>query len=113
MPLENLRAMLRMFDCAAAAEWRKLEVQQILRESVIPTRQRDTFERGLNSLVSRSVDDLLAMRLSTFGPELLENLDPDRLMNPASVAEAYWQLYRQPRDAWTFELDLRPYREVW
>jgi NAD(P)-dependent dehydrogenase (short-subunit alcohol dehydrogenase family) len=47
------------------------------------------------------------------GPQALENLEPDRLMNPASVAEAYWQLYRQPRDAWTFELDLRPYKEVW
>ena len=47
------------------------------------------------------------------GAEALERLDPDRLMHPASVAEAYWQLYRQPRDAWTFELDMRPYREVW
>jgi NAD(P)-dependent dehydrogenase (short-subunit alcohol dehydrogenase family) len=47
------------------------------------------------------------------GAEALENLAPDQLMNPASVAEAYWQLYRQPRDAWTFELDVRPYGEVW
>ena len=47
------------------------------------------------------------------GEAALERLEPDQLMNPASVAEAYWQLYRQPRDAWTFELDLRPYREVW
>jgi NAD(P)-dependent dehydrogenase (short-subunit alcohol dehydrogenase family) len=47
------------------------------------------------------------------GAEALEKLEPDQLMNPASVAEAYWQLYRQPRDAWTFELDVRPYREVW
>jgi NAD(P)-dependent dehydrogenase (short-subunit alcohol dehydrogenase family) len=47
------------------------------------------------------------------GVAALENLQPDQLMNPSSVAEAYWQLYRQPRDAWTFELDLRPYREVW
>jgi NAD(P)-dependent dehydrogenase (short-subunit alcohol dehydrogenase family) len=47
------------------------------------------------------------------GAEALANLESDQLMNPASVAEAYWQLYRQPRDAWTFELDLRPYREVW
>ena len=31
----------------------------------------------------------------------VDNLDPDRLMRPASVAEAYWQLYQQPRDAWT------------
>ena len=34
-------------------------------------------------------------------------------MNPASIAEAYWQLHRQPRDAWTHELDLRPYGETW
>jgi hypothetical protein len=47
------------------------------------------------------------------GPQALENLEPDRLMNPASIAETYWQLYRQPRDGWTFELDVRPYREVW
>jgi NAD(P)-dependent dehydrogenase (short-subunit alcohol dehydrogenase family) len=38
---------------------------------------------------------------------------PDTLMNPASIAETYWQLHRQPRDAWTHELDLRPYRETW
>src|SRR5579871_4164063 len=47
------------------------------------------------------------------GAEALETLPADQLMNPSSVAEAYWQLYRQPRDAWTFELDLRPYGEVW
>ena len=37
----------------------------------------------------------------------------DRLMEPASIAEAYWQLHRQPRDAWTHELDLRPAGEPW
>ena len=47
------------------------------------------------------------------GAAALDNLQPDQLMNPSSVAEAYWQIYRQPRDAWTFELDLRPYGEVW
>jgi NAD(P)-dependent dehydrogenase (short-subunit alcohol dehydrogenase family) len=40
-------------------------------------------------------------------------LPADALMNPASVAEAYWNLYRQTPDAWTFELDLRPHRETW
>lgn len=40
-------------------------------------------------------------------------LPADTLMNPASVAEAYWTLYRQTPDAWTFELDLRPHRETW
>jgi len=47
------------------------------------------------------------------GEEALAKLPPDQLMNPASIAETYWHLYNQPRDAWTFELDLRPYREVW
>jgi NAD(P)-dependent dehydrogenase (short-subunit alcohol dehydrogenase family) len=35
------------------------------------------------------------------------------LMNPASIAETYWQLHQQPSDAWTHELDLRPNRETW
>ena len=47
------------------------------------------------------------------GPEALETLDPGRLMDPASVAETYWQLYRQPRDAWTFETEIRPFGEKW
>lgn len=38
---------------------------------------------------------------------------PERLMNPASVAETYWQLYRQPPDAWTFETEIRPFGETW
>ncbi len=40
-------------------------------------------------------------------------VDPHRLMRPQSVAEAYWQLYQQPSDAWTFELDVRPFGERW
>ena len=30
-----------------------------------------------------------------------------------AIAEAYFWLHRQPRNAWTFELDLRPYAEQW
>jgi NAD(P)-dependent dehydrogenase (short-subunit alcohol dehydrogenase family) len=47
------------------------------------------------------------------GPQAIENLNPDRLMRPAAVAEAYWQLYQQPRDAWTFEHEIRPFGEKW
>ena len=47
------------------------------------------------------------------GEAALANLAPNQLMNPQSIAETYWQLYNQPRDAWTFELDLRPHGEVW
>ena len=30
-----------------------------------------------------------------------------------AIAESYWQLHRQPRSAWTHELDLRPWIEPW
>jgi NAD(P)-dependent dehydrogenase (short-subunit alcohol dehydrogenase family) len=42
-----------------------------------------------------------------------EEFAPDELMNPASIAQAYWNLHLQPRDAWTHEMDLRPYGERW
>lgn len=37
----------------------------------------------------------------------------DGILNPEHIADAYWQLHCQPRDAWTFELDLRPWIERW
>jgi len=47
------------------------------------------------------------------GEDALKDLDPARLMTPASVAETYWQLYQQPHDAWTFEQEIRPFGEKW
>ena len=38
---------------------------------------------------------------------------PDLLMPPAAVADAYWSLYNQPRSAWTFEQEIRPFGEAW
>jgi NAD(P)-dependent dehydrogenase (short-subunit alcohol dehydrogenase family) len=35
----------------------------------------------------------------------------DGILNPEHIAENYWMLHRQPRDAWTHELDLRPWSE--
>jgi NAD(P)-dependent dehydrogenase (short-subunit alcohol dehydrogenase family) len=37
--------------------------------------------------------------------------DQDGILNPDHIADAYWMLHAQPRDAWTHELDLRPYME--
>jgi len=37
----------------------------------------------------------------------------DGILNPDHIANNYWYLHTQPRDAWTFELDLRPYMERW
>ena len=33
-------------------------------------------------------------------------------LKPEAIAEAYWSLYRQERSAWTHELDLRPFNEI-
>ena len=38
---------------------------------------------------------------------------PDLLMPPEAVAEAYWALYQQPKSAWTFEQEIRPFGETW
>ena len=38
---------------------------------------------------------------------------PGGILDPGHIAEAYWWLHHQPRDAWTFELDLRPSVERW
>lgn len=50
---------------------------------------------------------------SARGEQALAAMPPDALMNPTSIANAYWMLHQQTRDAWTFELDLRPFVETW
>jgi NAD(P)-dependent dehydrogenase (short-subunit alcohol dehydrogenase family) len=37
---------------------------------------------------------------------------PDSYLDPEAIAQAYVDLLRQPRSAWTFELDLRPWTET-
>ncbi len=46
-------------------------------------------------------------------PERYALKDQDGILNPAHIADNYWHLHSQPRDAWTFELDLRPWTERW
>ncbi|WP_399678831.1 SDR family oxidoreductase [Xenophilus sp.] len=35
------------------------------------------------------------------------------IVDPAHIAELYWQLHMQPRDAWTHETEVRPWMEPW
>ncbi len=46
-------------------------------------------------------------------PDRFEGPDTDNILKPGDIAENYWTLHCQPRNAWTFELDLRPYCEKW
>lgn len=49
--------------------------------------------------------------IRTMFPERYALKDEGGILNPAHIADAYWMLHQQPRDAWTHELDLRPYME--
>lgn len=53
-----------------------------------------------------------ARRRAAAGDDSLD-FPEDSLMNLASIAEAYWTLSQQKRDAWTHELDIRPFVEPW
>lgn len=37
----------------------------------------------------------------------------DGILQPDEVAQIYWQLHQQAKNAWSFEVDLRPYSESW
>jgi NAD(P)-dependent dehydrogenase (short-subunit alcohol dehydrogenase family) len=36
---------------------------------------------------------------------------PDSMLDPDAIAASYWNVLRQPRSAWTWELELRPWVE--
>ena len=39
--------------------------------------------------------------------------DQQGILDPDSIADAYWRIHTQPRDAWTHETELRPWMESW
>lgn len=77
---------------------------------------RELWPQGLHVahlVIDAGVDTAWVRTMLTTreGPEALA--DPNRLMPPEAVAEAYWALYNQPKSAWTFEQEIRPYGEKW
>jgi NAD(P)-dependent dehydrogenase (short-subunit alcohol dehydrogenase family) len=50
-------------------------------------------------------------RLRNRAPAVIKERGEDGLLGIDAIAEAYWQLHRQSRSAWTHELDLRPFKE--
>lgn len=50
-------------------------------------------------------------RLRNSRPEIVRERGEDGLLGVDAIAETFWHLYRQPRSAWTQEIDLRPFKE--
>jgi len=46
-------------------------------------------------------------------PAAYEQREQGGILDPDHIAEHFWMLHAQPRDTWTFELDLRPWMESW
>ncbi len=44
-------------------------------------------------------------------PERYKLKEKEGIVDPDAIAEAYWQLHTQPKNAWTHEMDLRPWME--
>lgn len=69
-----------------------------------------------NIHVAHVILDGLAQTNATYRrfPEAYQDRqDRDAMLKPEHIADSYWYLHKQPKDAWTFELDLRPYAEKW
>jgi NAD(P)-dependent dehydrogenase (short-subunit alcohol dehydrogenase family) len=46
-------------------------------------------------------------------PDAEALLARDEILKPEDIAQSFVALHRQPRSAWTHELDLRPWKESW
>ena len=45
-------------------------------------------------------------------PALIKERGEDGLLGIDAIADTYWVIHRQPRSAWTQEVDLRPFKET-
>ena len=46
-------------------------------------------------------------------PDMYASKGEDGVLQPDQLAEIYWQLHKQHKSTWTFEQDVRPFKEVW
>ena len=46
-------------------------------------------------------------------PDRYDLKERQGIVNPAHIADLYWHLHKQPRDAWTHETEVRPWLEPW
>jgi NAD(P)-dependent dehydrogenase (short-subunit alcohol dehydrogenase family) len=61
-------------------------------------------------VVDGMIDGTFARSIAT---DIEAKLDADEILKPDEIAKNYVWLHHQQRSAWTFELDLRPWKETW
>jgi len=64
-------------------------------------------------VIDSGVDTAFVRERIKAGGRNPDELPKDTLMEPGSIADAYWYVHSQSRDGWTHELDIRPYAEKW
>lgn len=74
---------------------------------------RELWPRGIHvaHLVIDGAIDTEFIR-SNF-PERYAMKERQGILDPDTIAHAYWHIHQQPRDAWTHETELRPWLESW
>jgi len=51
--------------------------------------------------------------ISSNFPERYALKEQQGILSPEHIADAYWHIHQQPRDAWTHETEFRPWIESW
>jgi len=65
-------------------------------------------------LIDAAVDsEAIHQRMKAMTGIDARDIPADSLTKTSSIAEVYWFTHSQTKDAWTHELDLRPYVETW
>ena len=62
----------------------------------------------LNGLAYSDLVPVIDGGIAKAGDPRANERGPDGLLDPDAIAETYFQLHRQPRSAWAWEIELRP-----
>ena len=72
---------------------------------------RELGPKGIH-VASVIIDGMIdSPRMRERYPERINLLPPEGMLRPDDIAETYLHIHQQPRSAWTFETDLRPWAE--
>jgi NAD(P)-dependent dehydrogenase (short-subunit alcohol dehydrogenase family) len=79
--------------------------------SIAQSAAREYGPRGVH--VSHVIIDggIDGERLRAAAADRASTAGDEGLLRPDDIADTYWYLHQQPRNAWTHELDLRPFKE--